>query len=104
MENLEDVGASLVADCQPPEAAEPNQRALYHPAMLPQTLGAVDPTPGDPRPDGAPTQRPSAMREIVALVGMELGRSSLRSANAVADWRHGIDQLVEEAAVVDVCR
>jgi hypothetical protein len=47
---------------------------------------------------------PSAMREIVALVGMEFGRSSLRSANAVADWRHGIDQLVEEAAVVDVCR
>jgi hypothetical protein len=35
---------------------------------------------------------------------MELGRSPLRSADAMADRRHGIDQFFEEAAVVDVCR
>jgi hypothetical protein len=44
------------------------------------------------------------MREIVALVGMELGRSPLRSADAMADRRHGIDQFFEEAAVVDIGR
>jgi hypothetical protein len=37
------------------------------------------------------------MREVVALVGRELGRSPLRSSNAVADRRHGIDRLTTHA-------
>jgi hypothetical protein len=61
------------------------------PAVPSRTLGAVDPSSRDPRPDGAPTQRLSALREIVALVGMEPGRSSLRLADAAVYRRHGID-------------
>jgi hypothetical protein len=104
VESLEDVGASLVANGQPAETAEPSQRAFHHPAMASQPLGAVDAAPGNTRLDAASAQRPSAMRKVIALVGMELGRSPLRSADAMADRRHGIDQFFEEAAVVDVCR
>jgi hypothetical protein len=104
VESLEDVGASLVANGQPAETAEPSQRAFHHPAMASQPLGAVDAAPGNTRLDAASAQRPSAVREVIALVGMELGRSPLRSADAMADRRHGIDQFFEGAAVVDVCR
>jgi hypothetical protein len=104
MESLEDVSAAFVADGEAAEAAEPSQGTLDHPAMPSQALGAVDPAPGDPRLDRAPAQRPSALREIVALIGMELGRSPAWPSSTLADWRHGIDHLLEEAAVVDVCR
>ena len=104
VEGFEDVEASLVADRQPAEAAEPGERALDHPTMPSQTLRAIDTAPGDPRLDGAPAQRPSALREIIALIGMQLGRSPLRPADTMADRRHGIDQLFEKAAVVNVCR
>jgi hypothetical protein len=104
VEGLEDVDASLVSDSQPPEAAEPSERAFDDPAMPSQAFRTVDAAPRNTRLDGTPAQRSAAMLEVVALVGMELGRSPLRSADAMADWRHGIDQLFEEAAVVDVCR
>src|SRR4051812_6218786 len=104
MESFEDVDAALVPDSQSPEAVEPGKRAFHHPAMSSQTLAALDAAPGNARLDRTPAQRRSAMREVVALVGMELGRSPLRSADAMADRRHGIDQRFEEAAVVDVGR
>ena len=104
VEGFEDVGASLAADCQPPEAAEPSERAFHHPAMPSETFGAVDTAPGNPRLDGAPPQHPSAMREVIALISMELCRSPLRYADAMADRRHRLDHRREEAAVVDVCR
>jgi hypothetical protein len=104
MEGLKDVEASLVANGQPAETAEPSERAFHHPAMASQPLGAVDAAPGNTRLDAASAQRPSAVRKVIALVGMELGRSPLRSADAMADRRHGIDQFFEEAAVMDVCR
>ena len=44
------------------------------------------------------------MREIVALIGRERGRSSLRSADTVAYRRHAIDHRREELAVVAVGR
>ncbi len=69
--------------------------------MPSQALIALDAAPGDPRLDSAPATRWSTMREVVALVGRDLGRSPLRSADALADRRHGIDQLFEAAAVVD---
>lgn len=104
VESFEDVDASLVSDSQSPEAAEPSERALYYPAIPSQAFRTVDAAPGNTRLDGTPAQRPSALREVVALVGMELGRSPARPSPTLADWRHGIDQFFEEAAVVDVCR
>ena len=104
MESLEDASAAFIPDGETAETAEPCQGTLDDPAMPPQALGAVDPAAGNPRLDRAPAQRRATMPEVVALVGMELGRSPLRSTNAMADRRHGIDHLFEEAAVVDVCR
>jgi hypothetical protein len=104
MEGLEDVGAAFVADDDPAISGEPGQAALDYPAVSPQTLGAVDPAPCDPRLDGAPAQRLSALREVIALIGMELGRPSLRSANTVADRRHRIDHRRKELAVVAIGR
>ena len=37
-----DVGATLVADREPSEAGEPGQRALDHPAVSPEAVGALD--------------------------------------------------------------
>jgi hypothetical protein len=104
VESREGVVASLVADGDPMMASEPSRRAFHHPAMPSQRLGSVDAAPGDARLDRAPAQRPSAVPEIAALVGMEPGRSPLRSAHPVADRRHGIDRRFEQAAVGDVCR
>ena len=104
VEGLEDVETSLVADDQPAEAAEPGQGAFHDPAMPSQTLRAFDAAPGDPRLDGALAQRPAALREIIALVGMQLGRSPAGPSPTLAYRRHGINQDFKEAAVVDVCR
>src|SRR5215210_1981247 len=102
MEGLEDVGAAFVADDDPAISGEPGQAPLDHPAVSPKTLGAVDPAPCDPRLDGAPAQRLSPLREVIALIGMELGRPSLRSADAVTDWRHSIDHRRKELAIVAI--
>ena len=48
-----DVGASLVADDQAPELAEPGQRALHHPPVPPELGAALDAAPGDTRLDVA---------------------------------------------------
>jgi hypothetical protein len=104
VESLEDIDASLISDSQPSGAAEPSEGAFDNPAMPSQALATLDAAPRDARLDSTPAQCRAATREVVALVGMELGRSPLRSSNAVADRRHGIDQLFEEAAVVDVGR
>jgi hypothetical protein len=104
MEGSDDVGAAFVADSEAAIASEPSERAFDYPAIPSQTLGAVDATPSDARLDGAPAQCPSALREIVPLVGMEFGRSPAGPSPTLAHRRHGIDQDFEEAAVVDVCR
>ena len=103
IEGLEDVSAPFVAQGQPAEAGEPGQGSLDYPAVPSQTLEGVDTAPGDPRLDGAP-QRWSAVHKIIALVGTELGGPSAEPPPTLAHWRHGIDQLVKEAAVMDICR
>ena len=42
-----EIGPSLVADGQPPEAGEPGEGTFHHPAMLPQPLAGVDALAGD---------------------------------------------------------
>jgi hypothetical protein len=68
MESLKDVGASLVADRQPSEAAEPGQGSFDHPAMPSQALAALDAAPGNTRLDRTPAQRLLALRKVVTLV------------------------------------
>jgi hypothetical protein len=86
MKGFKDVEASLVAGCQPAKTAEPSQRAFHHPAMASQPLGAVDAAPGNTRLDAASAQRPSAVRKVVAFVGMELAG---RRCGRPTPWRIG---------------
>src|SRR3954466_5870038 len=104
MESLEDVGASLVADGQSTEAAEPGQSAFDDPAMSSQTLAALDAAPGDAIADPSPAQGTRAARQVIGLIGVELVRALAGPSPTLADRRHSIDQLVKDAAVMNVCR
>src|SRR4051794_15810273 len=104
MESLEDVGASLVADRQSTEAAEPGQSAFDDPAMSSQTLAALDAAPGDAIADPSPAQGTRAARQVIGLIGVELVRALAGPSPTLADRRHSIDQLVKDAAVMNVCR
>jgi hypothetical protein len=86
VESFEDVGASLVADGQPAEAAEPGQGVLYYPAMAPQALAALDAAPCDPVADPSPAQDTTAARQIIGFVGGELGWALARPSRP---WRTG---------------
>lgn len=100
----EDVGAPLVTDGEAAEAGEPSERTLDHPTVSAQALAALDAAAGDTRNDGPPSQRLSAEGEVVALVGVQLGRSAPWPAHTLADRRHSIDQRLKQFAVVPVGR
>lgn len=78
MEHLEDVEPALVTDGEPPEPGELGQRALDHPTMPAELLGAVDPAPRDPRTDASPATGATAPVAVVALVGVELAGAAAR--------------------------
>jgi hypothetical protein len=95
VEREQDVEPALVTDREPPEAGEPGQRALYHPAVPAQALGALDARAGDPGRDASPRQAPAAAVVVVALVGVQLARPLARPAGALPDRRHGVEQRLE---------
>lgn len=102
VEGCEDVGAPFVADGDPAEASEPCQGALDHSPVAAQALAAFDAATGDPGNDGAFAQGAPTVGEIVPLVGVQFGGATAWSAGALADGRHGIDQRLQELAVVPV--
>ena len=102
MEGSEDVGAPFVADGDPSESGEPCQGALDHPSVAAQALAALDAAPGDPGNDGALAQGTPAVGEIVALVSVQFGGTTSWPAGALPDGRHGIDQRLQELAVVPI--
>ena len=104
VEGGEDVGASFVADGDTTEAGEPGERTLDHPSVSAEALAALDAAPGDAWNDRPAAQRPPAVGEVVALVGVQLGRAAAWPARTLADRRHGIDQHLQKFAVVPVGR
>ncbi|CAO3355253.1 hypothetical protein [Azospirillum palustre] len=100
----EDVGAPFVPDGDATEAREPSERPLDHPSVSAEALAALDAAPGDAWDDRSPAQRPPAVGEIIALVGVQFGRATSWPARALADRRHGIDQRFQELAVMPVGR
>lgn len=102
VEGGEDVGAPLVADGDAAEAGEPSQRTLHHPSVPAQALAALDAAPGDARDDRPPPQGPPAVGEVVAFVGVQLGRAAPWPPRTLADRRHGIHQRLQQLAVVPV--
>lgn len=102
VEGSEDVGAPLVADGDSAEAGEPCQGALDDPSVTARALTAFDAAPGDHGNDGAFAQCAPTMGEIVPLGGVQFGGATAWSAGTLADSRHGIDQCLQELAVVPV--
>ena len=102
VEAEQDVEPALVADGEPAEAGEPRQRALDHPAVAAQPLGAVDPAPCYPRDDAPSPGRLATVVVVVPFVRVQLAWPLPRPTGALPDRRHGIQQRLEKATVVDV--
>lgn len=104
MESGEDVAAALVADDDAAETGKPCQGTLDLPAVAAEALAGLDAAAGDARDDGPLAQGPAAAWIIVALVGVQFGRSASRPAGALPDGRDGVDGGFELLAVMDVGR
>ena len=104
VEGGEDVSSPFITDGDAAEAGEPSERALDYPSVPSQVFAALDATSGDAWNDRPPTQYLPAVGEVVALVGVQLGRAAPWAACALADRRHGIDQRLQQLAVVPVGR
>ncbi len=101
-ERLMDIRSPLVPDRQPPVPGQPCQRPFDHPAVTAQALAGIDALARDPDRDVAAPQEPSAPGQIVRLVGMQLRGAFAAAACWRPDQRHGIDQRLEDHAVVPV--
>src|SRR4051794_19085221 len=113
VEGLDDVGAALVAYRDLAEACEPSVTALHHPsasgrstpegtgavrlrrAVPTEALAALDPASRDTGNDAPVPVRPPATGEVVAPVGVQLGRTSPAHGR---HRRHGIEHRLEHAA------
>ena len=97
------VGPALVTDSEATEAAEPGERSLDNPPVPAQALTAIDPASGDAIFDPAPPQGFAAAWHVIDLVGVKLGRAPAGpTPPSPDDWRHRVDQVLEDAAVVNV--
>ena len=97
-----DVGSPFVADGQPPVLAQPGKGPFDDPAMPAQPLAGVDALAGDAHADVALGQRPSAARDVVGLVGVQLGGALAPVTVGLFDGRHGIEHLLEDHRLVAV--
>jgi len=101
-ERLMDVHSPLGADRQAPIAVQPRQRPLDHPPVPSEALAGLDPLARDPDLDMAPVQEAPAAGDIIGLVGMQLGRAFAALPGWLPDAGHGVDQVLEDHAVVAV--
>jgi hypothetical protein len=104
VESFEDVGAPLAADSRPAAAAEPGPGAFDRPAMPPRALAALDAAPGDTVTDPSLAHRTMTARRVAGCITVELARTMAGSAPVLANRRHGIDQFLEDTAVVGLGR
>jgi hypothetical protein len=102
MKSVQDVEPALIPDGQSAKSGEPRQRTLDNPAVVAQTLRAIDTPASYARRDAPAPRGPAAVVVVVSFVGVQLGWAFPRSSPALADRWHGIDQLLEHLTVVDV--
>ena len=101
-----DVAAALIADRQATEAAQPGVRAFNHPAVATESLRGLDARAGDPWRDAARPQGLAVGAGGVALVRVQFGGARARPTRATtrtADRLDGVDHLLQERSLVDVC-
>jgi hypothetical protein len=96
------VGVALVTDSQPAVRREPRQCPLDHPPASSQSAAGVFAPPGDADLYPSSVECPTAEREVVTLIRVQLLRSLPRSTSATFDRRDRVKQLLEHLAVVDV--
>src|SRR5205823_73925 len=82
------------------------QRSLHYPPVAAEFLARLDPLASDSAGDPTPPQVCPAAAVSVRLVGVQLGGATLRAASPARppDRRDGLDQVLEDFAVVDVGR
>ena len=98
-----DVGAAFVADGEAPEAPEPGEAALHHPAVPTKTLAVLDTLAGDAGRDAALAASLSAWLVVIGFVGVQLLWSSTWPATAAAaEAGHGIERWRQHLAVMPV--
>ncbi len=93
---------ALVADRQAAELGEPGQSPFDDPAMAAEAGGGFDALASDPTADATASQVAPTAANVVALVGMELGRTLAGSAPRALDRGDRLDQLLEDDLVGDV--
>ena len=97
-----DVSPALVADREAPEAGEPGERALDHPAVAPEAVRALDAAAGDARRDRAGAALGPAAAVVVGLVRVELAGAASRAAPTPTDTGHDVEHRGEQLAVMAV--
>src|SRR5829696_7369172 len=97
-----DVGAAFIANGQTPEAAQPRQRPLHHPAMATQALAGVNAFPRNAHLNVPAPQGCSAARVVVALIRMEFGGALAPLSGGRLDQWDGIEQSLEDDRVMAV--
>jgi hypothetical protein len=88
-----DVGAPFISYGQTPEAIEPCEGALDHPAMPTEFFRTIDALAGNTWEDAAFATSFAATRVIVSLVSMALLGPSLRAAGLCANRRNGVEHV-----------
>ena len=86
------VGAPLAAHQQAPEAVQPGEAALHHPALAAATGAVGGPAAGDLRRDPPLADLAAVGIVIVAAVGKQTSGSTAGSADKAAHRRHGVQQ------------
>src|SRR5688572_17578816 len=100
---LVDVVASLIADREPAVLRKPGQCALHHPPVSPQLLAALYALSCYVALYPAPPQGSLALLIIVSFVAMQLIGTFPQPTSRTFDGLYGVDELLEDHRVVDVC-
>lgn len=100
-----DVGSPLIAHLQPPEPAQPGQRALDHPAIAAQVLTGLDALARQTRHDASAATSSATLGIVIPLIGMQLLGSLAWASASAPNRRDRIQRGFEHLAVIDIgCR
>ena len=97
-----DVLTAFVADGEATELVEPGQGALDDPPMSPQGGPGFDAPARDADADVPAGERLPAAAQVVRLVGVEFGRALAPPAVRLANRGNGIEEGLEQHAVVAI--
>ena len=102
MKGFVELGDPIPADGQPPEGVEPGVRPLDGPAENPQAAAVRAAATGDRAVDAPRTKLVTVLPGVIAAVGQQPVRTSLRPPGFALHRRHRIDQRDKLGHVVPV--